>query len=650
MLNASEMKKESTIDSFFKSSGPLSKIVDNFRERQEQVDMAKVVNEAIENKSSLIVEAGTGVGKTFAYLGPALMNGGKVVISTATKNLQDQLFLKDIPTIRDALKIPIDIKILKGRANYICQLRMENALVEGQFLNREDAKYIHEIKKISDHSKSGEISELFNIPETSSIWPFVTSTKENCLGQDCEFYKSCFVIKARKEAISSEVVIVNHHLFFADFVLKDAELSEILPKADTVIFDEAHQIPEVASIFFGANISTNQIIYLIQDMQKILSSHIKDKQKLIELSQLIIDKTNLLSSSFDTRNQRIGIEKIEKVDTFKNKILDLIVELNKLCEFLNTYSDQDIDFKKLFERSEDTISKLEHWIKNNDENYVHWVEIFSKSIQFNITPISIADNFRKFQEVNQTGWIFTSATLAVNSSFDHFQSLMGLENAKFKLLKSPFNYSKNAYLYVPKEMPETSNRLFNNHLVNQILPLIVASQGRAFILSTSIKAMNEITSLLRDEFEKNNITYPILTQGTSSKTKLLEQFKDHGNSILIGSLSFWEGIDVRGSNLSLVRIDKLPFQSPGDPIFESKINMLTAKGINAFMTFQLPKAIISFKQGAGRLIRDEMDKGVLMICDQRIVSKPYGSKFWRSLPDFKRTREKDDVIEFLKHL
>ena len=644
------MKKELIIEEFFKSSGPLSLIVNNFHERQEQVDMAKIVNEAIEEKKSLIVEAGTGVGKTFAYLAPALMNGGKVVISTATKNLQEQLFFKDIPTIRDALKIPIDIKILKGRSSYICHLRMENALIEGQFLNKEDAKYIHEIKKISDHSNTGEISEFHNIPESSSIWPFVTSTKENCLGQDCEFYKSCFVVKARKEAITSEVVIVNHHLFFADFVLKDAELSEILPKADTVIFDEAHKVPEVASIFFGENVSTNQIIYLIQDMQKILSNQVKDKQKLVELAKFIVDKTNHLGSLFDSRNQRIGIEKIDNLNIFKEKIIDLTSELIKLCEFFGAYSDQDNDFKRLLERSEEIVLKLTRWAQETNQNYVHWVEIFSKAIQFNITPISIADNFKKFQDNSETAWIFTSATLAVNSNFSHFQSLMGLEDEKTKLLKSPFNYSKNAYLYVPKDMPETSSRLFNNHLVSQVYPLLIASKGRAFILSTSIRSMNEITSLLKDEFEKHDISYPILTQGTRSKTKLLDQFKDHGNAVLIGSLSFWEGVDVRGSDLSLVIIDKLPFQSPGDPIFESKINMLSAKGINAFITFQLPKAIISFKQGAGRLIRDELDKGVLMVCDQRIISKPYGKKFWRSLPDFKRTREKIDVIEFLKDL
>ncbi len=644
------MTKKIIIEEFFKDNGALSKVVSNFHEREDQIEMAKIVNEAIEEKDSLIVEAGTGVGKTFSYLVPALINGGKVVISTATKNLQDQLFFKDIPTIRDALKIPININILKGRSNYICQLRMENSLLEGQFLNKEDAKYIHEIKKISDHSESGEISEFNNIPEKSTIWPFVTSTKENCMGQDCEFYKSCFLIKARKKAITSEVVIVNHHLFFADLVLKDAEISEILPKASTIIFDEAHQIPEIASIFFGQTLSTNQIIYLVQDMHQILSNQVKDKEKLLELSKSIIDKTQSLSSFFDTRNQRVNIEKIEKLDSFKEKIIDLMNQLDNLVRFLDAYSDQDLDFKKLLDRTIELISKLKNWNKGAEQNYVYWVEIFLKSIQLNITPISIADNFRKFQENQESAWIFTSATLAVNSSFDHFQSLMGLEKAKHKLLKSPFNYSENAYLYVPKEMPETSNRLFNHQLVGQIYPLLIASKGRAFILSTSIKSMNEITSLLKDEFKNNNISYPILTQGTGSKTKLLEQFKDYGNAILIGSFSFWEGVDVRGSDLSLVIIDKLPFQSPGDPIFESKINMLTAKGINAFMTFQLPKAIISLKQGAGRLIRDEIDKGVLMICDQRIVSKPYGRKFWQSLPDFKRTREKDDVIEFLKHL
>ena len=527
---------------------------------------------------------------------------------------------------------------------------MENALLEGQFLNKEDAKFIHEIKKISDHSEVGEVAEFNNIPETSTIWPFVTSTKDNCLGQECEFFKSCFVVKARKKAIASEVVIVNHHLFFADFVLKDAELSEILPKADTVIFDEAHQIPQIAPIFLGLNISSNQILYLVQDINQILLKKVNDKEELIELSKLITDSIYSVNDYFDKRNYRVGIEKIERLDFFKDKINELVKHLDKFYTFFDNYDDQDTEFKNLRERTEEVIDKLKKWINDQDQNYVHWIDIFFKSIQFNITPISIADSFREFQEKNEASWIFTSATLAANSSFDHFQSVMGLENAKTKLLKSPFNYSKNAYLYVPEEMPETTSRLFNTHLVAKIYPLIIAAKGRTFILSTSIKSMNEITSLLKDEFEKNDIDYPILTQGEKSKIKLLEQFKHHGNAILIGSLSFWEGVDVRGKELSLVIIDKLPFQSPGDPIFESKINLLSSKGINAFLEFQLPKAIISLKQGAGRLIRDEEDKGVLMICDQRIISKPYGKSFWQSLPSFKRTRNQEDVMQFLNHL
>ena len=388
----------------------------------------------------------------------------------------------------------------------------------------------------------------------------------------------------------------------------------------------------------------------MQDANQILLKHLKDKEKLIELSRLINDSTNSINVYFDKRNYRVGIEKIEKLDFFKDKINNLIDHLDKFCRFFDKYSEQDTEFKNLKERTEEIINKLKKWINYEDQSYVHWADIFFKSVQFNVTPISIADSFREFQEKNKASWIFTSATLAANASFDHFQSLMGLENAKTELLKSPFNYSKNAYLYVPEDMPDVSSRLFNNHLVGKIYPIILAAQGRTFILSTSIKSMNEIKSLLKDKFEKNNINYPILTQGESSKIKLLEQFKYHGNAILIGSLSFWEGVDVRGKELSLVIIDKLPFQSPGDPIFESKINLLSAQGINAFMTFQLPKAIISLKQGAGRLIRDEEDKGVLMICDSRIISKPYGRSFWQSLPSFKRTRNQEDVIDFLNHL
>jgi len=643
-------QQNSATDNFFSPQGPLNDCLNNYQLRAEQVEMAKSVSNAIKDKESLVIEAGTGVGKTFAYLYPSLLKGGRVVISTATKNLQDQLFFNDIPKIREALKISVKVNILKGRANYICKLRMENTNQEGMFFNKNDAKYLHLIKAFSDNSDSGEVSEISKIPENSAIWPMVTSTKENCLGQDCEFYKNCFLVKARKEALESEVLIVNHHLFFADFVLKDAELSEILPKANTVIFDEAHQVPLVASFFLGEFISSSQIINLIQDCQqsfikypdtiKILDSLAKD------LQENIFELKALISPS----SVRLNINKLQDYDAFKETYKTLIAKLDLLETILSKHAEDNAESQRLFDRATELTIKLNSWLKRDNQNDIYWLEVFARTIQFNATPISVAEQFNKFQKKADSAWIFTSATLSINGSFDHFTSLLGLKKSRTQYLQSPFNYSENAFLYVPKEIPDPKDELFNLVLVKKALPLIRAAKGRAFILATSLKSMEEIGALLKDEFEKNKIDYPVITQGEGPKNDLLNQFKKHGNAVLIGSLSFWEGIDVRGSTLSLVIIDKLPFQSPGDPVFESKIKLLTEEGANAFMSMQLPEAIIRLKQGVGRLIRDDHDKGVMVICDRRIIEKSYGMKIWKSLPSFKRTRSESAVINFLEEL
>ena len=643
-------QQNSATDNFFSPQGPLNDCLNNYQLRAEQVEMAKSVSNAIKDKESLVIEAGTGVGKTFAYLYPSLLKGGRVVISTATKNLQDQLFFNDIPKIREALKISVKVNILKGRANYICKLRMENTNQEGMFFNKNDAKYLHLIKAFSDNSDSGEVSEISKIPENSAIWPMVTSTKENCLGQDCEFYKNCFLVKARKEALESEVLIVNHHLFFADFVLKDAELSEILPKANTVIFDEAHQVPLVASFFLGEFISSSQIINLIQDCQqsfikypdtiKILDSLAKDLQENIFELKVLISPSSV----------RLNINKLQDYDAFKETYKTLIAKLDLLETILSKHAEDNAESQRLFDRATELTIKLNSWLKRDNQNDIYWLEVFARTIQFNATPISVAEQFNKFQKKADSAWIFTSATLSINGSFDHFTSLLGLKKSRTQYLQSPFNYSENAFLYVPKEIPDPKDELFNLVLVKKALPLIRAAKGRAFILATSLKSMEEIGALLKDEFEKNKIDYPVITQGEGPKNDLLNQFKKHGNAVLIGSLSFWEGIDVRGSTLSLVIIDKLPFQSPGDPVFESKIKLLTEEGANAFMSMQLPEAIIRLKQGVGRLIRDDHDKGVMVICDRRIIEKSYGMKIWKSLPSFKRTRSESAVINFLEEL
>jgi ATP-dependent DNA helicase DinG len=642
--------KKNSMDAFFSKDGPLSKVISGYQIRPSQVAMSNLVNQTILNQDSLVVEAGTGIGKTFAYLAPALIKGETVIISTATKNLQDQLYNKDIPKIRDALKIPLKVDLLKGRSNYICQLKMEDSLISGQFLNKEDGLYLEKIKIFADHSKTGEISEVQDIPEFSTIWPMVTSTTDHCLGQSCEFSKSCFFLKARKEALSSEVVIVNHHLFFADFVLKDEDISEILPKANTVVFDEAHQVPDIASIFFGKNFSTNEILYLMQDTQSIFDKLGKNKKKLLAISSVVLDEIKNLRNFFPISNNRIIYEKINNITEFKDYLYSINENLTKLDKIFILLDDQSPEQKKIIERYTNLIEKISPWLIEKNNNYVYWLDIFSKSVQFNMTPFSVSESFEKFRDKNKISWIFTSATLAVNDSFDFFQNSLGLNQATTKKLDSPFNFKDNACLYVPNNMPDPNTSIFNLTLIKKIFPLINAANGRTFILSTSLKAMREISALLKDIFNEQEVEFPILTQGEDSKKVLIDRFKSYGNAVLIGSMSFWEGIDVRGPLLSLVIIDKLPFQSPGDPVFESKINRLKNLGENPFMTFQLPQAILSLKQGAGRLIRDEVDKGVLMICDSRIIDKPYGKRIWKSLPAFKRTRQEIDVTNFLKSL
>jgi len=639
-----------SVNNFFNYNGPLSNIIEGYQLRPSQVEMANMVDSALLKQESLIIEAGTGTGKTFAYLAPALMKGGKVIISTATKNLQDQLFNKDIPKIREALNIPVKVNLLKGRSNYLCQLRLEETARQDQFVNEEDGVHFEKIKKFNDHSKTGEISEVQGVPELASVWPMVTSTADHCLGQSCDFAKSCFFLKARKEALSAEIVIVNHHLFFADFVLKDEEVSEILPKANTIIFDEAHQLPDIASIFFGNNLSTNEILKLVQDIQALFEKIGKSKKNLATHSLQIIENINNLRALFPPQNHRLTYEKIQNFEDFTSFFQSINNILLKFDKFFSLIDDQSPEQKKIYERYSKVCEKLSPWLTKKNNNYVYWLDIFSKSIQLNMTPFSIAESFDKFKAENKMSWIYTSATLAVNESFNFFQSMMGLNQAKAKKLDSPFDFKNNACLYVPNNMPEPNSVLFTLSLIKKIYPLIQAAKGRTFILSTSLKAMSEISALLKNEFDERNINLPILTQGEDSKKILIDRFKSYGNAILIGSMSFWEGIDVRGSSLSLVIIDKLPFQSPGDPVFESKINRIKMQGENPFMTFQLPKAIITLKQGAGRLIRDEKDKGVLMICDPRIIDKPYGKRIWKSLPAFKRTRQEIDVTSFLKSL
>jgi ATP-dependent DNA helicase DinG len=637
-----------TLEQVFAENGLLANHIKSYSARTQQLEMASAISDAIANNSQLVAEAGTGTGKTFAYLVPALLTGGKVIISTGTKNLQDQLYNRDLPNIRDALKVPVTVAMLKGRSNYVCHYHLERASQEGRFASRDDAKYLHIINTFAQHSKTGDKSELNTVPEDATIWPSVTSTRDNCIGQDCAFYKDCFVMEARKQALSADVVVVNHHLFFADVMLRDEGVAELLPSANTVIFDEAHQLPTVAGLFFGEDISTSQITELARDANAAYLTLAKDCADL----GVAIASTEKAAKDFRLifayEGSRMPVQKALALKGFSDAFDHLQTQLNALCHVLESQAARDPLLEKCWERSLVLQVLLQRWHKAENNNLVRWVEVFTQSVQLHATPLSVAEGFGKQLNAQPRAWIFTSATLAVKSDFSHYVAQMGLHAAQTRFWDSPFNYATQALLYVPNDMPDPNSPSYTSCVVAAAIPILQASGGRAFVLSTSLRAMREMHALLKEAFSEKGIESPLLLQGESSRTELLDRFRRLGNAVLVGSQSFWEGVDVRGEALSVVIIDKLPFAPPDDPVLSARVDKLNAEGKNAFMEYQLPYSIITLKQGAGRLIRDEQDRGVLMICDPRLISKSYGKRIWQSLPPFKRTRLLDEVIAFFQ--
>lgn len=634
------------LQQIFTAQGPLAGAIDGYSQRDEQVQMAQAIADAIVGNKQLVAEAGTGTGKTFAYLVPALLSGGKVIISTGTKTLQDQLFNRDLPHVRDALKVPVSVSMLKGRANYVCHYHLERAEQEGRFASREDAKYLHLIKRFAENSKTGDKSELTEVPENAMVWSSVTSTRDNCLGQDCQHFKACFVMEARKKALAADVVVVNHHLFFADVMLRDEGVAELLPSANTVIFDEAHQLPDVAGLFFGEDISTNQVLELCRDSFSAYLSLAKDCLALSEAIPPLEKAVKDFRLIFAYEGARMPVQKALALQGFEAAFTQIQQQLVVLTKVLESQAGRDPMLEKCWQRGEALLLQLQRWLKAENHNLVRWVEVFTQSVQLHATPLSVADGFGKQLNAAPRAWIFTSATLAVKNDFSHYQSQMGLLAADTLYLQSPFDYAQQALLYAPMDMPDPNSPDYIEAVVQAALPVIQASQGRAFVLCTSLRAMRAIHPLLKAAFAQNGMEYPILLQGDSTRTELLDRFRKHGNAVLIGSQSFWEGVDVRGEALSAVIIDKLPFSPPDDPVLAARIDQLNAEGKNAFMAYQLPYSVITLKQGAGRLIRDETDRGVLMICDPRLITKSYGKRIWQSLPPFRRTKLLADVQAF----
>lgn len=643
---------DAEIDQLFGVDSPLGHAVGAFRPRQSQTEMAKAIAHAISNQGTLIAEAGTGTGKTFAYLVPALLWGGKVIVSTGTKNLQDQLFLRDIPSVRKALNAPVSVALLKGRANYVCHFHLERTLQNGRLTSRDDVGHLREISRFMKTTSSGDKAELSKVPETALIWNLVTSTRDTCMGAECQYYQDCFVMKARKEAQQADVVVVNHHLFFADVALKDTGVAELLPSANTIIFDEAHQLPDTATLFFGETISTSQVLELCRDVLAEGLSHARDGADWAGTVTPVERAARDLRLAFPQDIVRLAVNQIAPSSIFFPALETLKEQLDNMIAVLQKQAERADTIEQCRVRALELAMRLDAWNKPKTEEViigqesVLWVEAYSTSLQLHQTPLSIAPIFNKQREGAPRTWIFTSATLAVKNDFNHYSAQMGLWDEPAKSWPSPFEYGEQGLLYVPTSLPQPNSPEYTDAVIDAALPVIEAAGGGAFLLCTTIRAVNRAAERLREEFERRKLPFPLMVQGEAGRTELLDRFRAAGNAVLIGSQSFWEGVDVRGDALSVVIIDKLPFSPPDDPVLAARIEALERKGMNGFMHHQLPAAIINLKQGAGRLIRDERDKGVLMICDPRLISKPYGKRIWQSLPPFKRTRELAVVQEF----
>ncbi|MES2538027.1 MAG: ATP-dependent DNA helicase [Pseudomonadota bacterium] len=643
---------DADIDQLFGVSGPLGQAIGGFHPRKSQTEMAKAIAQAISGQQTLIAEAGTGTGKTFAYLVPALLWGGKVIVSTGTKNLQDQLFLRDIPTVRKALKAPVSVALLKGRSNYVCHFHLERTLQNGRLTSRDDVGHLREISRFMKTTNSGDKAELSKVPETALIWNLVTSTRDTCLGAECQYYSDCFVMKARKEAQQADVVVVNHHLFFADVALKDTGVAELLPSANTIIFDEAHQLPETATLFFGDTVSTSQVLELCRDVLAEGLSHARDGADWAGVVTPVERAARELRLVFPQDVIRLAVHQIAPSSTFFPALEKLKEDLQGMIATLEKQAERAETLEQCRGRAIELAARLAAWnfpggANGGDaEERVLWVEAFSSSLQLHQTPLSIAPIFSKQREGSARAWIFTSATLAVKNDFNHYTAQMGLADELAASWPSPFDYGQQGLLYVPNGLPQPNAPDYTDAVIDAALPVIQAAAGRAFLLCTTNRAVKRAAERLRAEFEIRKLPFPLMVQGEAGRTELLDRFRAAGNAVLIGSQSFWEGVDVRGEALSVVIIDKLPFSPPDDPVLAARIAALEKKGMNGFVHHQLPEAIINLKQGAGRLIRDETDRGVLMICDPRLISKPYGKRIWQSLPPFKRTRELAEVVAF----
>jgi ATP-dependent DNA helicase DinG len=621
--------------------GPFAREVPGFAPRAAQQAMAAAVEEAIAERQLLIAEAGTGTGKTFAYLVPALASGRRVIVSTGTKALQDQLFHRDLPRVRSVLGARLSAALLKGRANYLCLHRLEQARKDGRFGSREQTAQVEAIHAWSTRTASGDRAEMAEVAEDSPLWPRVTSTAENCLGADCPQFHDCFVVKARRAAQEADLVVVNHHLLFADLAIKKEGFGEILPGAHAFILDEAHQVPELAGQFFSVSLSARQLTELASDVLAEcagVSGALAVLQPRVEPLALAVKRLRLALDRFPAKGPFLAIERDAEVE---RELAVLRDALDALANELDKHAERSRGLASVGERAAQHAARLAQLTEGGARDAVHWYELSAHGFAFHATPLDLAPPLRELREQSRAAWIFTSATLAVGGRFDHFARQLGLDDPHTLCLDSPFDYARQALAYLPSGLPDPAAPDYVERVLDVVVPVLEASRGRAFLLFTSHRALRRAAELL-----PARVPFPLFVQGSAPRHQLLTAFRASGNGVLLGAASFWEGVDVAGDALSVVVIDKLPFAAPDDPVLVARLDALREAGANPFTDWQVPNAVIALKQGAGRLIRDVHDRGVLVLCDPRLTRRGYGKLFLASLPPLPRTRELADVAAF----
>jgi len=681
------------ISEFFAADGPLAAALPGYAPRPAQVELAQAIGRAIADRATLVAEAGTGIGKTWAYLVPAIVAGGKVVISTGTRTLQDQLYARDLPRVRAALAAPVTTALLKGRSNYVCHYHLDRLQGDERALkSRTEISQLRQIQVFAGISKTGDRADLGKVPEDADIWQRVTSTRENCLGQECPRIRDCFVLKARRQAQDADVVVVNHALFMADLVLREEGVTDLLPEADTVIFDEAHQLPDTATRFLGSSVSTHQLLDFGRTLEAAGLAYAREAAKWADVSRQVetaARELRLVCAPLDQLpGRKATFEAMPDAAQFDAALAALRQAVDGATRALGAVAEKHPDLAAAARSGAEISLRLARWAlpardggsDAADEGWgrdthalvpvaddgpavpqallqgasaaadyggpaVRWVEHGLHHVRLHSAPLSVAQAFSRFRKPGQA-WILTSATLSVHGDFAHYTGQLGLDDARTGRWESPFDYTGQGLLFVPRDMPEPQSPRFAERFVQALLPLLEASPGGTLVLCTTLRAVDRVATLLAEAFEDHGHDWPLLKQGEATRRDLLERFCKLDHPVLVGSASFWEGIDLPGDVLTLVAIDKLPFAPPDDPVIEARLRACRVRGGNPFAEYQLPEAAISLKQGAGRLIRTERDWGVLMVGDARLVEKPYGKRLWRGLPPFSRTRDLNEVLAF----